>query len=248
MPSDLQQDVRILRRYVIVMTLVVLGLGVSAYRSREPVRRFREIDVERLNVIEPDGTLRLVLSDRTRYPGVIVKGNEHPSSRGQPQAGLLFFNDEGTEDGGIAYAATRRKGGYQAMGEIMFDQYGQNQTVGLSYEEVNGRRTAGLHVWDRPDSVPIARLVDSFEVISHMPEGPEQTRALQAYRRATGTTRVFAGKTADRVATVALSDVYGRPRLRLLVDSTGAARIEFLDSTGRVTTSVPSARSVASGH
>jgi hypothetical protein len=35
-----------------------------------------------------------------------------------------------------------------------------------------------------------------------------------------------------------LSDRQGRPRLRLVVDSLGAARIDFLDAGGRVTRSV----------
>jgi hypothetical protein len=55
---------------------------------------------------------------------------------------------------------------------------------------------------------------------------------------ATGSTRLFAGKTADRSAVVALSDPQGRPRLRMVVDTSGDARIEFLDATGRVASTV----------
>jgi len=39
----------------------------------------------------------------------------------------------------------------------------------------------------------------------------------------------------DKSAIVNLRDPNGRPRLRLVVDSLGAPRIEFLDEAGRVT-------------
>jgi len=72
-----------------------------------------------------------------------------------------------------------------------------------------------------------------------MPEGAERTRAMQAFRSVTGATRLFAGKTPDRSAVVALSDAQGRQRLRLVVDSQGRARIEFLDASGRITMTLP---------
>jgi hypothetical protein len=46
---------------------------------------------------------------------------------------------------------------------------------------------------------------------------------------------LFIGRNADRSAIVNLRDPNGRPRLRLLVDSLGAPRIEFLNDAGQVT-------------
>jgi hypothetical protein len=231
--TDLRRDVRILQGYAIVMTLAVVGLAIAGSRLLHQSRRFGTIDVERINIVEPDGTPRLILSDKTRYPGVIIDRKERPFARGQ--AGLLFFNDEGTEDGGVSYGVTNKDGRREATGGLMFDQYGQDQTVGIEYTDVNGSRVAGLHVWDRPDSLPIARLVDSLQALRSLPEGPERSRAMQAFHPAAGVTRFFAGKTPDRAAAVTLSDPFGHPRLRLSVDSMGTARIEFLDSAGRVT-------------
>ena len=50
--------------------------------------------------------------------------------------------------------------------------------------------------------------------------------------------RLFIGRDPAQSAIVNLSDRNGKPRLRLLVDSTGAPRIEFLDPSGRVTYSL----------
>ncbi len=238
MAADLQRSVRVLQGYAVVLTAAVVVLGVLEWRERQGTKRFTEVDAERVNIIEPDGTPRLVLSDKARFPGLILKRKEYPHPRAT--AGLLFFNDEGTEDGGLAYRGSGTDSGSSADAELMFDQYDQDQTVGLEYSDKRGQHLAGLHVWDRPDSLPIEQVFARFQIIQAMPEGPERTRALQELHGAQGATRLFAGKTADHTAIVALSDPRGRQRLRLIVDKAGAARIEFVDSTGRVTSTLPS--------
>lgn len=49
---------------------------------------------------------------------------------------------------------------------------------------------------------------------------------------------MFLGST-DRTAAVLLRDPEGRPRIRLAVDSAGAARLEFLDEAGEVVQALP---------
>jgi hypothetical protein len=50
-----------------VISNTLLGvLTVSAFRQPGQQRRFTEVDVERINIVEPDGKLRMVLSSRPR--------------------------------------------------------------------------------------------------------------------------------------------------------------------------------------
>lgn len=63
---------------------------------------FNEIDVQRINVREPDGTLRIVMAGSQRIGGLVVEGKEYPHPS-RTQAGLIFFNDEGTENGGLVF-------------------------------------------------------------------------------------------------------------------------------------------------
>ena len=74
--------------------------------------RFDEIDVGRINVLEKDGTVRLVISNRQQSPGPMYKGKAfgYPGG-GRP--GLIFFNDEGSEDGGITWEGKTENGKYQ---------------------------------------------------------------------------------------------------------------------------------------
>ena len=103
---------RILAVYWAVLTTLlaafVIGESVSA-SPPDSLQRFEEIDVQRLNVREPDGTLRMVVSNH-RLPGVIVRGKENPPVD-RPYAGMLFYNDEGTENGGLVFGGRRNANG-----------------------------------------------------------------------------------------------------------------------------------------
>src|SRR5450432_581455 len=77
----------------------VLAILLLTGAAKKP--RFDEIDVQRINVVEPDGTLRMVISNHARLPGIIVRGKEQQFAR--PQAGVLFYNDEATENGGLIF-------------------------------------------------------------------------------------------------------------------------------------------------
>jgi hypothetical protein len=230
-----RREVRVLEAYAVLATATMAILVLAGFRSTHDKPHFEEIDVERLNIVEKNGTPRLILSNAARFPGLILHRREYPHPR--RQAGMLFFNDEGTENGGLTTGVSRDSTGYRADGGLMFDQYEQDQTVGIAYSDDNGRRAAGLYVWDRPD-VPILQLYRRVQEVRAMPEGAEKTRAMAELRAVAGRERVMVGKTRDSAATVVLSDAQGVPRLRFLVSAAGAARIEFLDSLGRVTRTI----------
>jgi len=226
-------------RHLYVGAATTFGvLGIVAFTHANQKQRFQEIDVERINVIASNGKPRLVISNAERAPDVIINGKTYHRS-GANEAGMIFYNEEGSENGGMGFSGHSRNGHVTADAGFMFDQYGQDQTVGLTYDEQDGRRSAGLRVWDRSDQ-PINVLADMVEPIKRMPDGPEKTRRIAAVRDSAaklglgGAQRVFVGKQPNKVATVLLADAQSRPRLRLVVDSAGTARIEFLDDAGKV--------------
>jgi hypothetical protein len=120
----------------------------------------------------------------------------------------------------------------------MFDQYKQDQTIGLQYSEQNGTRLAGLRVWDRPD-YSIKPLMEMSDRAARAKDDAERQRLrgeMMAYAQARGgggAERLFAGK-AKGDAIVKLADPQGRPRLLLKVGADGAPSIEFLDEGGKV--------------
>jgi hypothetical protein len=221
-----------LMAYSLVMAVAVAGFAVTRAVSEPKTTQAHTVDVQRINVREPDGTLRMVIANTARMPGLYFKGNEwrHANRSG---AGILFFNDEGTEDGGFGFdGSTEKNGVVSSGGNLSFDQYEQDQVLVLSQSEHAGHRSAGLQVNDRPDH-PMD--IAFFSKLEDMPDGPEKRAAIKKLVDAGegGAKRLFIGK-ADGTSAVALDDAKGKTRLLLSVDAKGAAAIQFLDADGKV--------------
>lgn len=226
-----------LRIYVVISSLALVILTTAAFRQAAKPQNLGEITVERINVVDANGTLRLVISNKDRmHPGVM---DGVTIDRPRPVAGLLFFNDEGDEVGGLTITGQQRDGVRRANAGLMFDQLKQDQTIGLSYSEGDGRRTAGLQVWDRSDK-PLSELIQQLNAANRIADPKERDAAVKKVREAApaGPRRVFVGK-ADRAASVSLADAAGKPRLTLTVDASGNPRIEFLDENGKIVERIP---------
>ena len=99
------RDLRFLKRMRYGSTTLIVLMAITAFVRQPQKQKFGEIDVERINIVEPDGKLRLVISNRPRSIGPIYKGKPFGYAGGT-RPGIIFFNDEGTENGGLTL--TRR--------------------------------------------------------------------------------------------------------------------------------------------
>jgi hypothetical protein len=164
--------------------------------------RLDEITVQRINVIEPDGTLRMVISNHAKLPGIIVRGKEEAFAR--PQAGMLFYNDEGSENGGLIFGGHKNPRGevVDSGGSLSFDKYDSNQIVQLAGVDDREDRFAGLIVTDSSKD--------------------------RGYRR------VWVGRDDKGSATLALMDASGKKRISMEVSPEGVAQLSFYDANGKV--------------
>jgi hypothetical protein len=246
------------------MTLIVgvLALGAFARPGGRHVgeiqgtrAKFDVIDVERLNVLEPDGKYRIVLSNRPRSIGPIYMGKPF-GYEGGTRPGMLWFNDEGTENGGFTFTGTKcetgtnkvtgrpcRVGTYSAQTHFTFDQFDQDQIFVMNYNDQNGTRRVGLTISDRKDDNIYDLVMRRDSIVKNT---PDTAAARVAITRALGGTpenpaaaeRLYIGRDAAKNAILNMRDKLGKTRLRLVVDSLGGARIEFLDADGKVTNSM----------
>jgi len=242
MSDSTRKELGILRIYAVLTTVLLAVFTLGAFRQASQRPRFAEIDVERINVVEPDGKLRMVIANRSRSIGPIFKGKPF-GYPGGTRPGIIFFNDEETENGGLIFNGKTENGQFRALGHLSFDQYNQDQVLYLQYVDHNGKRRMGLTIADRAD-VPIVEYLDRREAINKMPDGPAKTAALQQLNAPVDgaprfASRVYVGRDTSKAAVVNLGDRMGRTRLRLVVDSLNVARIEFLDENGQVTGRIP---------
>lgn len=185
------------------VTAVLCFVTLVAAAPRSKNVHYDQIDVQRINVREPDGTLRMVVTNHARLPGIIVRGKEQPFER--PQAGIIFYNDEGTENGGLIFGGHKNSKGeiVDSGGAISFDRYDGNQEVQLIGVHDKEDRFAGLIVSDNPPN-------------------------------AQGHRRIWVGKNDDGAARLELRDAMGKKRIVLEVLGDGASSITFLDGDGKV--------------
>ncbi|MFC4012329.1 hypothetical protein ACFOY2_34200 [Nonomuraea purpurea] len=198
--------------------------------------RFGEIEVERINVVAPDGKPRMVLSNKERSPAAVVNGVD--LGNGGTRAGMTFYNAEGDEAGGMGTDNGVHDGKRWASGQLAFDQYKQDQTLVLRYMEQQGAQGVGLEVKDRPET-PLSEYFEEYKKISEMPPGPEQDQAMAEFRKKyPSPQRVFIGKNPDKSSAVTLADGQGTPRIVMRVDQDGNPQIQFMNAKGKVTRTI----------
>ena len=206
---------KILVVYSTALTTLLAAFTVAgsvAARGQDRVQQLDEIDVHRINVREPDGTLRMVISNHARLPGVIVRAKENPPVD-RPYAGMLFYNDEGTDNGGLVFGGHRNANGdvVDAGVALSFDRYGgTSQFVQLAGVQDSRNHIVGLTLSETE------------------PTGNRR--------------RLFLGHDKDGVASVSLMDRSGRKRIVLQVAPDGTPSIALLDADGKVVNQLGPAR------
>ena len=155
------------RRNLIYTWLAAISvlLGVIAWGQAAAERKVTELCRDRRPADQRARAGRDVAHDdlqRGTLPGLIFKGKEHPFPNRQA-AGILFFNDEGTENGGLLFGGAKKGQNVGSGGHLSFDQYEQDQVISLDQTEDHGRRRAGLAFFDRPSQPLSLELIDKLE-------------------------------------------------------------------------------------
>lgn len=224
---------RVLLAYSGVLTVVLCVVLLSGASSKKKAS-FDEINVKRINLVEPDGTIRMVISNRADFPGLIVKGKEYPHDR--QTAGMLFFDDEGTENGGLIFGGSKDKDGkVQSWGHLSFDRYMGDQVMVHNAEEMDGQRHAGIEFVDEPD-VPLNLVTDALQL------SPDQRKS-KLRELFSGKNkpqqRAYLGRKFDQSSALELEDAQGRDRILISVAANGNPTMKFLDEQGKVIEEFP---------
>ncbi len=244
MSDKTQRDIRILKTYALISSLLFVALFFMGIKQGPQRSKFEEIEVERINIVEKDGKIRLAISNRDRSPGPVIGGLYMKTREGQ-RPGMIFFNDKGDECGGLTWGSREQDGNISANAGLMFDQYNQDQTVGITYSQTNAERSSGLRVWERP-LTPLADFARQLSEVESMKDGSEKTVALKKLREQAvesgiaGVARVFVGRGTKNEAVVSLADTKGKPRILISVDGSNVPSLQFLDENGRVVHKLPS--------
>lgn len=233
------------RFLVIYSAVVTIAFMLTTYfgfvrtvHGEPKTAEFDRIRAHRIDLVEPDGTVRLILSNRADYPGSFYHGKEIARPDRNDSAGLLFINDEGTEDGGLIFGGKLVNGKPMSFGHLSFDQYDQDQTLSLDSGIRDGQKFSSIILSDVPDFALTPAVMDETERVKAMPQGPERTAAWAALRKKYqnfGAQRAALARSFDGSVGLTLRDDQGHARLRLSVDRNGTPSFDMLDAQGHIT-------------
>ena len=211
--------------------------------SRQP--DFDQLTVHRINVVEPDGTPRLIISDRAEFAGEFYHGKETVRSDRQDSAGMLFINEEGTENGGLLFGGYKSKdGSLHSFGHLSFDEYEQDQTLSLDTQQDGQQRYSSYQINDNNTTLHTPEVDSAYAKVRALVDGPEKEKAMAA-ALAKYPMRLHARasleRDPDKAAALRLRDPEGRTRILLRVAADGTPAMQFLDASGKITHEWPDA-------
>ncbi len=219
------------------MTLSCAVFFLSAFDVQNKKQKFEEIDVERINIVEKDGKLRMVISNQERqHPGIV--NGKVIERKGPRPPGMIFFNHLGDEMGGLIFGDN---GGNGHFGSFTWDKVRNDQTMGYRYlESDNGTYQSGLEMWQQPN-LPSDVVSAKLEAANKITDEKARNATIQAMldNNELATNRLFLGKRRDNSTMLVMSDIKGKPRIRMQVAPDGKPKLEFLDETGKVIYSLP---------
>lgn len=244
----MKKELVFLRTFAAVTATGMLFVTTSAFKKNGN-QRFNEIDVERINIIEKDGTVKMIITNVDRFPHGNDTINSRPTNEDRKKrSGMLFFNEEGIECGGFIYDGKKTENGHSSGLSLTYDQYDGDQVMQLmttDYQQGDKRIvSSGLAFNDRPKK---ESQLKTFKIMQELEElrktNPETMR--EKYKQyeeqglVGGSTRVMIGKNRSENNGLFLFDDKGFPRAMFYVDKENNAKLDFFDEKGNTIASFP---------
>ena len=210
---------------------VVVLCGAATVRNSN----FDILTARRINIVEPDGTVRLTLSNRADFPGAWNRKREYPRPDRTEAAGLLFMSEEGTEQGGLIWGATQLPDGtIENHGHLSLDQYEENQIFAIDAGQEGKDKFSRITIADQGD-FPIEEKRKANDAIQKLPPGQQDaawSKFFSTHRH--DVKRMIIGRSPDGSVGLELRDQSGKARLLMAVEPDGKPKFELLDDAGKV--------------
>jgi len=237
-----------LRTFALATAVGTLCMFTVAFKNSGN-QRFAEIDVERINIVEKDGTVKMIITNVDRFPNGKVEVNDRlVNEERKKRSGMLFFNEDGIECGGFIYDGKKMEKGHSAGLSLTYDQYDGDQVMQLltqDYQEGDKRYVGSTLVFnDRPykesQATTMAIMKELQELRKKDPKAmQEKYKAYEKEGIIGEVPRILLGKSRSQNNGLFLFDDKGMPRAMFYVDKENNAKLDFFDEKGNTIASFP---------
>lgn len=244
----MKKELIFLRTFASTTAIGVLFFAFSGFNGSGN-QKFREIDVERINIVEKDGTVKMVITNVERFPAGKDTINNRPTNEDRKKrSGMLFFNEEGIECGGFIYDGTKTENGHSAGMSLTYDQYDGDQVMQLLMrdDKVGDERfvRSSISFIDQPANINQAKTSEISKELNEL--GKTDRKAMQKkfyeYKEQGligNVDRMVLGQTKSKSNGLFLFDDKGMPRAMFFIDKDNNAQLEFYDDKGNTIASFP---------
>lgn len=210
----MKRELIYLRTFAIATVIGMVAVTTVAFKSNGNTK-FKEIDVERINIVENDGTVKMIITNVGSFPNGKDIINGRPTNKGRKKrSGMLFFNEEGIECGGFIYDGQKNENGHSAGLSLTYDQYDGDQVMQLITQDIQ-----------QGDD----RMVSSQLIFN------DQTGKTSANM----VPRMMLGKSGGGSNGLFILADDGSPRAMFYVDKENNAKLDFYDEKGTIISSFP---------
>jgi hypothetical protein len=244
----MNREIIFLRSFAVATVIGMILISSSAFKKFGNTK-FTEIDVERINIIEKDGTVKMIITNVDRFPNGKEMINNKPTNEDRKKrSGMLFFNEDGIECGGFIYDGKRSTNGHSSGLSLTYDQYDGDQVMQLlTQDQGQGNNrfvSSGLMFNDRPSKESqqqTARIMKELDELGKKdPKAAEEKyKAYEAQGLVGGAPRIMLGKSRSENNGLFLFDNKGMPRAMFYVDKDNQAKLDFYDDKGQTIASFP---------
>lgn len=244
----MNKELIFLRTFAAITAISSSLLIFSSFKSSGN-QQFETIDVQRINVVEADGTVKLIVTNAGLFPNGTEKINGRPTNvNRKKRAGMLFYNEDGIECGGLIYDGEKNENGHSAGLSLTFDQYDGDQVMQLlTTDSQRGEEryvSSSLVFNDRPAKESQEKTAQLMAELTELRKtDPEAFKAKYAEYKTQeligGAPRIMLGKSRSQNNGLFLFDEQGMPRAMFYLDKDNNPKLEAFDAEGNMTSSWP---------
>ena len=233
---SIRRELGVLRVYAFLSTVAASIFLVGAIQAKNA--SFDTLTVHRINVMDREGKLAMILTDHDDFPLPIVNGKAVKRQSGNDENGIVFYNQLGNEQGALIWDGRDAKDGtFKSETTLSYDSVRTDQLLQVDDYNGNGHQNAFMIGWNEPDftTPEYQQFSREWQTAATL----DQKRALRRkYPNQSVHQRFFFGYDDDK-SRVTLHDAGGRPRINMFVTNDGQAKLQFLDADGKVIYQLP---------
>ncbi|AUC83890.1 hypothetical protein CW731_00675 [Polaribacter sp. ALD11] len=244
--KKLNRELIFLRAFAACTVGGILLLSTFAFKTNKN-QKFGTIDVERINIVESDGTVKMIITNVEKFPnGATTINNRILNKNRKKRSGMLFFNEDGIECGGFIYDGTKNEKGHSSGLSLTYDQYDGDQVMQLLTTDTGKgdkrRVTSALTFNDRAANETqqgTQSIMDELDAIKDKELWRKKYQEYVDQELIGATPRIMLGKTRSENNGLFLFGDNGKTRGMFYVDKNNKVKLEVYDDKGNVTNSWP---------